>query len=104
MTSFANDSHFFTMNDSQESEFNKLMHVRDTCDYLNAIDRLKLHNFSVLHMNVRSMKNKKDEIDNFLLRLDIPWDAICISETWLKDDIIKYLPGPVYSFFSPRSI
>lgn len=100
MTSFANDSHFFTMNDSQESEFNKLMHVRDTCDYLNAIDRLKLHNFSVLHMNVRSMKNKKDEIDNFLLRLDIPWDAICISETWLKDDIVNLFQIDGYNCFA----
>ena len=54
----------------------------------------------VIHMNVRSMKNKRDEILDFLTRSGIKWDIICISETWLKDDIIQYYNIESYNLFA----
>ena len=51
------------------------------------------------------MKNKAEEIQNFLIELDIEFDAICISETWLKDEIVKYYGQENYKLFaSCRSV
>ena len=45
--------------------------------------------FSVIHMNARSIKNKFDEIKKIVLNSNSEWDVVCISETWLKDDVIE---------------
>ena len=78
-----------------------LQHIHDKCAYYTTIENVDMNNnFSVIHMNVRSMKNKRDEILSFLTRSDIQWDVICISETWLKDDITKYYDIDKYNLFA----
>lgn len=46
--------------------------------------------FSILHLNARSLKNKMDEFQMFINRTGVEWSAICISETWLKSGVLKY--------------
>ena len=41
-----------------------------------------------------------DEITNFLSNCNVEWDVICISETWLKDDIVKYYDLEHYYIFA----
>ena len=31
-----------------------------------------------------------DEIHHLLAKDKVQWDAICLSETWLKNDIVSY--------------
>ena len=46
----------------------------------------------VLHLNVRSLlnTNKFEALLTFLHLTGIQWDIVCISETWLNCDVIKY--------------
>lgn len=56
--------------------------------------------FSILHMNMRSLKNKMDEFQTFLLSSGVVWSVICISETWLKPEILKYYNLDNYNLFA----
>ena len=52
-------------------------------------------NFSILHLNVRSLRNKVDDLALLLANLNIKFTVIGISETWLQNeqhdvDIIGY--------------
>ena len=40
---------------------------------------------SFLHMNIRSLSNKFDQLKNFLGQLRLKFPIIGISETWLDD-------------------
>ena len=39
--------------------------------------------FSILHLNIRSIKKNFDNFKNFLCSLDFTFSVICFSETWL---------------------
>jgi len=79
----------------------QMQNIHEKCDYYTDLDKTRFKGgFSILHMNVRSMKNKVDEIQNCITRSDIQWDIICISETWLKDDIVKYYKMDNYNLFA----
>ena len=66
-------------------------HIESECKYYSFSDRLNLDNgFTVLHMNMRSLKNKMDDFQTFLHNSGVEWSVICISETWLKPEILKY--------------
>ena len=56
--------------------------------------------FSVIHLNARSIKNKFDEIKNIVLNSNSEWDVVCISETWLKDDIIEFYNINGYNMYA----
>ena len=56
--------------------------------------------FSILHINARSMKNKLEDIINFITRTGVQWDIICFSETWLKNDILQYFQMENYNLFA----
>ena len=55
---------------------------------------------TILHINARSLKNKLDEFITFLRRSGTDWSVICISETWLKEDIIQYFDIEKYNLFA----
>ena len=40
--------------------------------------------FSVLHLNIRSMKKKFENFKEFLKNLSASFSAICLSETWCE--------------------
>ena len=62
---------------------------------------LQLNSFSVLHLNIRSMKKHFEVFQDFIESLNFKFSAICLSETWLQAHEISdsnfQLPG-YYSF------
>ena len=56
--------------------------------------------FSMLHINIRSLKNKMDDFQTFLANTGTSWSVICISEIWLKSDILKYYNLDNYNLFA----
>ena len=56
-----------------EESFNNLMHKENISNEL-----------SLLHLNVRSIKNKYDELCDYLKSLKIDFSIIGLTETWLK--------------------
>ena len=58
---------------------------------------LQLNSFSVLHLNIRSMKKHFQDFHNFIESLNSKFSAICLSETWLQAHAISdsnfQLPG-----------
>ena len=88
------------MHNLDEEEMRK---IRENCNYHTTLTKKDFDDtFCVLHMNVRSMKNKMDEIITFLSKSDIQWDVICISETWLKGKmtVVKYYDLEQYKLFA----
>ena len=63
--------------------------IQSDCKYHSSLNDIN-GNFNVIHLNVRSLKNKLDDLHNFLIKTGVLWDVICIAETWLKSDIIQY--------------
>ena len=49
------------------------------------IDKQKSQSFSLLHLNIRSISNKFDCFKQFLDALDIHFQIIGLTETWLND-------------------
>ena len=49
-------------------------------------------NISILHINCRSIKNKTDNLQKLLNSLNVKFDIIALTETWLsdKDDLNFY--------------
>lgn len=56
--------------------------------------------FSILHINARSVKNKHDDIITLLQRSGADWSVICVSETWLKEDIVQFYDIDNYTLFA----
>ena len=87
------DENILPTSDTQQhdSTLMSLHSLHERCDYHTTLDNVQMNNnFGIIHLNARSMKNKRDEILEFLVRTYVQWDVISISETWLKDDIVKY--------------
>ena len=75
--------------------------LRNLCKYYSVSDGIHLGDtFSVLHMNVRSLKNKFDAFQTFLTSSGVEWSIICITESWLKPDIIQYFDLNKYNLFA----
>ena len=55
---------------------------------------------SVLHINARSLKNKFDDFQTFLFNSGVDWTLICVSETWLKDELLQYYSLENYNLFA----
>lgn len=55
---------------------------------------------SILHINSRSIKNKFDEIQTFLASSGVDWSFVCVSETWLKDELLQYFELEQYNLFA----
>lgn len=50
--------------------------------------------FSTIHFNMRSVKNKVDDLEVLLHSLTLEFDAIALTETWLtKEDVPPQLQG-----------
>ena len=58
---------------------------------------------NVLHLNIRSIVNKADNLQAFLKSTNINWHVICISETWLSKELESYYGIHMYKpFFQSR--
>ena len=56
--------------------------------------------FSLIHINARSMKSKFDDIQNLLAVTGVDWSAICISETWMKYNQLDYFALDGYDLYA----
>ena len=63
------------------------------------------NDFSLLHMNIRSLSCHFDELVSTLVSLEIKFDVVGVSETWdsLENPIKTNIDIPGYSFFSVQS-
>ena len=97
-----NETNTLLTNMGMENEnTTQLKHIANKCQYHTVLERNHfMDNFSILHLNARSMKNKFDNLNNLITRTNVQWDIICISETWLKDDIVKYFQIENYNLFA----
>ncbi|ESN95672.1 hypothetical protein HELRODRAFT_179143 [Helobdella robusta] len=50
-------------------------------DKINVCPMLK-----VMHLNIRSLINKIDELHDFLLNFPFKFDVVAMAETWLNDE------------------
>ena len=46
--------------------------------------------FSILHLNIRSLKKNFDSFKLFLSGLNFEFSIICFSETWLDESALAY--------------
>ena len=49
-------------------------------------DLLNCDELSLLHMNIRSIKNKFDELSDYLTSLKYHFSIIGLTETWLSEN------------------
>ena len=76
-------------------------HIHNDCKYYSLSDDLHTESgFTILHLNVRSLKNKMDDFQTFLLNSGVEWSVICVTETWLKPEILKYFNLERYNLFA----
>ena len=79
-----------TQLDPDSNYNNNIVHYVDNCDYFDeeTFKRLtqiyKDTNFSILHLNIRSILNKHDDLVAYLDSLEYKFSVIGLTETWLK--------------------
>lgn len=79
-----------------------LNHVVSQCKYHNLSSITHIHNthLSIIHINARSVKNKFDDIQILLNTSGVDWSVICITESWLEDDLLKLFAIDRYNLFA----
>ena len=90
------------MNDILGLDVPNYENVVSQCSYFTLpIDISQTGNgFSVLHLNARSIRNKFDEIQNFMAVSGVNWSVVCISESWLKTDEVENFALENYNAFA----
>ncbi len=54
-------------------------------DFKKQINNENLNNFSMMHLNIRSITNKFDSFKQLIYSLNKPFQVIGLTETWLKE-------------------
>ena len=75
------------------------------CVYLtskeyNKIPTLSTDSFSIFHTNIHSLRNKHDNLSEFLSNLNTTFSIIGLSETWLDESTENLYAIPGYTFLS----
>ena len=52
--------------------------------------------FSFLHLNIRSLMNKVDDLQQYLAEIEDNFSVIGISETWLDNNIQSLVQSPTH--------
>ena len=79
---------------STDTTHEKYEHIRTNCSYHllydGSMNKSAEKHFNILHLNIRSIlsDSKFEEFQLFLNSVDIRWQVICLSETWLTDEMI----------------
>ena len=62
-----------------------------------------MNDFSVIHVNERSLNANENDLNAYLLLLNMKFDVVCMSETRLKEGecVDNFIPN-YYSFYSSR--
>ena len=91
-----------TLFDEQSLTFSHFEKLRQECGFHNSDELDKLfttNSISMLHMNIRSMINKFDELKSLLAQTEQMWDFIFISETWFTKEIEELFSIDHYQLF-----
>lgn len=82
--------------------------IRRACSFHNVYNLKNIHShtpncLNVLHLNVRSIINKREDIITLLGQTNTQWHVIAVSETWLNKSLENLYNIPGYnSFFCSR--
>ena len=86
--------------DPAHNYYNTIMNYIDTCDYHDedsfkpmAKDSANT-DFSILHLNIRSIMSKFDDFKAYLRSLEHEFSIIGPLETWLNSSIVNDFPFP----------
>jgi len=76
--------------------FNKMCKNIKSCNYYNLTNSLpKFYNsqnfITMLHLNIRSLNKNYDDFYDFITALPQQPDILCLSETQLKGEPLKYI-------------
>ncbi|XP_065664405.1 uncharacterized protein LOC136086066 [Hydra vulgaris] len=55
----------------------------------NIIEGMESDSFSILHVNIRSLQKNFDSLKQFLYKVNMNFQIICLSETWCDDKNIE---------------
>ena len=69
-------------------------------DSFNADCRKGKSDLALLHLNVRSLYSKLDNLISYITLLNIDFDVICLSEVWLNPSTAKLINISNYRMFS----
>ena len=66
----------------------------------NQFNHLSKTDLSILHLNIRSLAANGDDFISYIETLNVKFDIICLSETWLNDsNIIDNHFFPLYNSY-----
>lgn len=71
-------------------------------DFVSAFSPLPQNKFSLLHINCQSLRNKFDSFSLFIDSLDIRFDVLCVTETWLYDNELPFFRLDGYTFLGTQ--
>ena len=61
-------------------------------DFKNSTENLNTREkFTLIHLNIRSISNKFDSLKNLIDTMNIPFQIICLTETWLNENNIQIM-------------
>ena len=100
-------NHFNQFNNNFNNNFGNEYFNSDSFNNYIINENLQLNNFenlSLIHLNIRSIKANGDNFISYLETINLKFDLICLSETWINDDdfLEDFLPG-YKGFHSIRS-
>lgn len=72
-------------------------------DVSNLVTSEKNLNLTCFHLNIRSARNKDDELSIFLNEFAFEFDVIILTETWYTNDFEVYKRDGYETFFLNRS-
>lgn len=68
--------------------------------YFNDVSsNISFNNFNIFSLNIRSLRNKKDKLEDFLALIDVKISVVIISETWLNATESKMFEIKGYNSF-----
>ena len=103
----SNGKTYLTLNsnlDPDQNYYNQFITHVESCDYHDE-DTFKCltkdskdDEFSLLHLNIRSILNKFDDLKAYLNSLEYNFSVIGLSETWLNQNNCTDFPLPCYHY------
>ena len=103
----SNGKTYLTLNsnlDPDQNYYNQIITHVESCDYHDE-DTFKCltkdskdDEFSLLHLNIRSILNKFDDLKAYLNSLEYNFSVIGLSETWLNQNNCTDFPLPCYHY------
>ena len=88
------DFNFFN-NNNLEAVNTKYFSLDELESHLSTADE---KNFSLLHINIRSMSKNFEKLKSLLLNMNFEFKIICLTETWCKSDddkTTRYFKFPI---------